>query len=137
MTDRLTQLQLCMDQLIDILFSALSYVDQNHDTVPLNAADPKEIDPNRNPPTEFDFQSSQQELATDIILKTRQILTIIDTLPGVGVTKAEQLSTIKDLRNQLKNAEIEKSKAIDKKEKLVELVNSLILEVGDTISKTR
>lgn len=137
MTDRLTQLQLCLDQLIDILFSALSYIDQNHDSVPLNPNDIKETDANHNPPTEYEFHSSQQELSTDIILKTRQILTIIDTLPGVGVTKTQQMETIENLRIELENAEIEKRNAILEKEKLLDFVNDLIIQVGDTIAITR
>lgn len=137
MSDRLTQLQLCLDQLIDILFSSLSYIDQNHDSVPLDPSDPKEEDPNHNPPIPYEFQSSQQELATDIILKTRQILTIIDTLPGVGVTKKEQIETIQNLRIQLQDAENEKMRAVQEKEKLLDFVNTLILDVGETIAATR
>ncbi|TID19805.1 hypothetical protein CANINC_003688 [Pichia inconspicua] len=137
MTDRLTQLQLSLDQLTDILFSSLSYIDQNHDSVPLNPLDPKIADPNHNPPSEYDFHSSQQELCTDIILKTRQILTIIDTLPGVGVTKKVQLETIQDLRKELLLAEKEKEDAIKRKDDLLEFVNSLITEISDTIAETR
>lgn len=137
MADRLTQLQLCLDQLIDILFSALSYVDQNHDSVPLNPSDPKVVDPDQNPPTDYDFYSSQQELSTDIILKTRQILTIIDTLPGVDVTKKTQMETIQNLRIQLEKAEVEKQDAIRKKEDLLAFVDSLIVQVSETIAVTR
>lgn len=137
MTDRLTQLQLCLDQLIDILFSALSYIDQNHDSVPLNPNDPKENDPEHNPQTPYEFNLNQQELATDIILKMRQILTIIDTLPGVGVTKKEQLDAIENLRIELENAELEKKKVITQKEELLDFVNTLILDITDTIAETR
>lgn len=137
MTDRLTQLQLCFDQLIEILFSALSYIDQNHDSVPLNPLDPKATDVAHNPPTEYEFDSSQQELATDIILKTRQILTIIDTLPGVGVTKNEQMETIQNLRIELQKVDIEKREALMEKEKLLDFVNKLIMEVSETIATTR
>jgi mediator of RNA polymerase II transcription subunit 21 len=121
------------------MFSALSYIDQNHDSEPLHLSDPKipNPDPNYNPPTKFEFDSSQQELATDIILKTRQIMTIIDTLPGVGVTKRTQMESIQNLRIELENAEREKQDAIQKKELLLDFVNSLILEVSDTIATTR
>lgn len=137
MPDRLTQLQLCLDQLMDILFSALSYIDQNHSVMRLNPLDPIIEDPNYNPPTEYEFEASQQELATDIILKTRQILTIIDTLPGVGVTKKEQLETIQNLRIELSNAETDKNKAIQEKERLLEFVNELILKVNETMAESR
>ncbi|KAG0670923.1 RNA polymerase II mediator complex subunit [Pichia californica] len=137
MTDRLTQLQLCLDQLTDILFSALSYIDQNHDSVPLNESDPKETDTGHNPVTDYEFHSSQQELSTDIILKTRQILTIIDTLPGIGTTKTQQMETIQNLRIELNKAEQERKDTILEKEKLLDFVNDLILKVGDTISATR
>lgn len=137
MTDRLTQLQICLDQLMDILFSSLSYIDQNHDSIPLNPDDPKSLDPDHNPPNDLEFQSSQRELATDIILKTRQILTIMDTLPGVGVTKKEQLDIIQNLRIDIEKAEQEKAEAISEKEKVLEFVNDLLLQVTDTVAKTR
>lgn len=137
MTDRLTQLQLCLDQLLDIMFSAISFVDQNHDVIPANINEPKAIDPTYNPPSEFEFQASQNELAVDIILKTRQILKIIDTLPGVGVTKNEQLLSIRNLRIELEQAEKEKADAVERKDKLLGFVNQLILQVSGAIAESR
>ncbi|VEU23415.1 DEKNAAC104496 [Brettanomyces naardenensis] len=137
MTDRLTQLQICLDQLTDMFFASLTYVDQNHDSVKLDESDPKLVDPDYHPPSDTDFQSNLQELSRDIILKTRQILTIIDTLPGVGVSKVEQLQKIQSLSSDLEEVELEKKKAIVKKDDLMKVVDRLILIVSNGIADTR
>lgn len=54
MSDRLTQLQICLDQLVEQFCATLNYVDKSHDFVPANGeekmtdaqatvADPKEF----------------------------------------------------------------------------------------------
>ncbi|QPG76243.1 hypothetical protein FOA43_003629 [Brettanomyces nanus] len=137
MTDRLTQLQICLDQLTDMFFASLTYVDQNHDSVKLNESDLKMVNPDYHPASQLDFQSSLQELSRDIILKTRQILTIIDTLPGVGVSKEEQLAKIQLLSRELEEVELQKKKVILKKDDLMKVVDKLILLVSDGIAMTR
>ncbi|GMG20236.1 unnamed protein product [Ambrosiozyma monospora] len=122
---------------MDMFFASLTYVDQSHDSVKLTESDPKQVDADHDPPSEFDFHSNLQELSTDIILKTKQILTIIDTLPGVGVSKDEQLKKIENLSKELETLEIRKKQAIVKKEKLTDFVNSLILQVSQGIAETR
>lgn len=137
MADRLTQLQVCLDQLTDIFFASLTYVDQNHDSVKLDESDPKLMDPEYHPPSDYDFQSNLQELSRDIILKTRQILTIIDTLPGVGVSKEEQLAKIQSLSKELEEVELQKKQAILKKDDLLKVVDKLTLLVSEGIADTR
>ncbi|CDK28573.1 unnamed protein product [Kuraishia capsulata CBS 1993] len=137
MADRLTQLQICLDQLTDMFSAALNYVDQHHDAIVLNAEDPKLVDQNHHPASNAEFTESINELASDIILKTRQILTIIDTLPGVGVTKKEQMDRILQLEKELYDVEMKKKKTIQTKDDLLEWVNELILQISRGIAETR
>ncbi|ODV83335.1 hypothetical protein CANARDRAFT_30105 [[Candida] arabinofermentans NRRL YB-2248] len=120
-----------------MFFASLAYVDQNHQALVLSPTDKKVEDPDHHPPSAYDFQESLKELTTDIILKTRQILTIIDTLPGVGVSKEEQLLKIENLTRELDELELKKKKTILKKENLVDFVNELILHVSNGIAETR
>ncbi|KAH3668577.1 hypothetical protein OGAPHI_002331 [Ogataea philodendri] len=134
MTDRLTQLQICLDQLSDMFFASLSYVDQNHIAVRLTEGDEMLPDPDHNPPSEADFKANLVELTSDIILKTKQILTIIDTLPGVGVSKEEQLERIESLSGELRELEKQKEATLKRKEQLSELVDEMIIQVSDGIA---
>lgn len=137
MSDRLSQLQLCLDQLLDIFFSGLSYVDSHHSVVKLDPNDPQMNDPEHTEDDPQLFQDSLNELSRDIIIKTRQILTTIDTLPGVGVSEKDQLETIQKLKGDLTNAEIQKNSAIDRKEILLEYVNELILDISKDFSNSK
>ncbi|EIF49880.1 srb7p [Brettanomyces bruxellensis AWRI1499] len=137
MADRLTQLQLCLDQLTDMFFASLTYIDQNHDSVKLNDTDPKVMDSDYHPASQLDFQSNLQELSRDIITKTKQILTIIETLPGVGMSKEEQLKKIQMLNKQLEEVELKKQETILKKQDLMRVVDKLTLLVSKGIAETR
>ncbi|KAG7763930.1 hypothetical protein KL946_003370 [Ogataea haglerorum] len=137
MTDRLTQLQICLDQLSDMFFASLSYVDQNHVAVRLTEEDEMLPDPDHNPPSEAEFKANLTELTSDIILKTKQILTIIDTLPGVGVSKEEQLKRIESLSQELAEVEKLKIQTLERKEKLGSIADDLIVHVSEGIAQTR
>ncbi|KAH3899209.1 uncharacterized protein SCODWIG_02246 [Saccharomycodes ludwigii] len=153
-TDRLTQLQICFDQMVEQFVATLNYVDKNHDFVPLNDSEIKMTDPfrpqqdtntisstnnnnnnnvNRNNlqqlpplPSKQEFENSIDELSTDLILKTRQILQIIDALPGIDVSSEEQLTKIEKLSEELVNLETEKLKWISTKDELLGFINQLI-----------
>ncbi|GME67170.1 unnamed protein product [[Candida] boidinii] len=137
MTDRLTQLQICLDQLLDMFHASLTYVDQNHDVIPLHPSDPKQKDPDYDPPSEKVFTDNLNELTSDIILKTKQILTIIDTLPGIGVSEKEQMEKISQLQKELEVTELEKKEAILKKDRLQQWVDELIIMISQGIADTR
>lgn len=127
MSDRLTQLQVCLDQLVNQFVSMLNYVDSSHDLSPTNATESKLSDPQRpNIPAKEEFQSSIYELSTDLILKTRQVLTLIESLPGAGVSKEEQVLKIERLQRELLALEDKKVDAVSKKDELLSVVNLLI-----------
>lgn len=56
-----------------------------------------------SPPKEkVSFDNVINELCTDLILKSRQIKMLIDSLPGIGVTPNEQMNLINELSDNCK-----------------------------------
>lgn len=86
---------------------------------------------------EEDFESTLDELATDIVLKSRQINMLIDSLPGIGVTPEVQMKLIADLSQELKQVEQERQEKIKEKDELLAKVDDLIKELATGISQTR
>ncbi|CCH60148.1 hypothetical protein TBLA_0C03450 [Henningerozyma blattae CBS 6284] len=137
MTDRLTQLQICLDQMMEQFCATLNYIDKNHDFEPFDHTEPKMTDSHAviAPPEEF--SNTIDELSTDIILKTRQISKLIDSLPGVDVSEEEQLHKIDSLQKELVKVEEQKIEAIKRKEKLSSQVDNLIKSLVDGIADAR
>lgn len=126
MTDRLTQLQICLDQMMEQFCATLNYIDKNHDFEPYSEQEPKMSDKHANVADPEEFTNTIDELSMDIILKTRQIIKLIDSLPGVDVSEEEQLHKIDTLQKKLVQIEDEKIDALKKKEKLLGEVGGLI-----------
>ncbi|QEU59676.1 Srb7 [Kluyveromyces lactis] len=138
MTDRLTQLQICLDQMMEQFCGAVNYVDKNHGFEPSNDIEEQMSDPQAHIVEEKEFEKNIDELTTDIILKTRQIMALIDSLPGVDVSAQEQLHRIDSLQKQLIKMEKEKIDAIKRKDALQEKVRTLTQDftIGINESKT-
>lgn len=126
MTDRLTQLQICLDQVMEQFCATLNYIDKNHDFEPANEFETKMTDKHATVAPSEEFTNTIDELSTDIILKTRQIIKLIDSLPGVDVSADEQLHKIDSLQKSLIEVEKKKIGAIRKKESLLNEVDGLI-----------
>ncbi|AGO09942.1 AaceriAAL049Cp [[Ashbya] aceris (nom. inval.)] len=137
MTDRLTQLQQCLDQIVEQFGSAITYVDRNHDFEPHNELEDKLSDPQATIAAAEDFDRNIDELTTDMILKTRQIIKLIDSLPGVDVSAEEQLSRIDSLQKKLIQVEEEKIEAIKRKESLIKDIEELINGFTEGIANSR
>lgn len=106
--------------------AALNYIDKNHDFEPTTEAEMKMSDRHATVAPPEEFSNTIDELSTDIILKTRQIIKLIDSLPGVDVSAAEQLHKIDTLQKELVKVENQKVEAVVRKEKLLEDVSSMI-----------
>ncbi|CAK9437537.1 uncharacterized protein LODBEIA_P19150 [Lodderomyces beijingensis] len=171
MSDRLTQLQICLDQLIDQFKATVNYVnvhsqpallDEDPTSVsnlaakaplpqqqqqqqqspqatqqqsPEEAAPPPQETPEVDP--EIEFSNTIEELSTDIVLKSRQINMLIDSLPGIGVTPEEQLRQIDELSWELKAVEEKRKNKIHEKDQLLKVVDELIEDLVTGISRTR
>lgn len=157
MTDRLTQLQVCLDQLVAQFNATINYVNTQSDLAPLDADTKSVINIAANAPLpgtkeqeksenslapsgvngQAPFQDVLNELSTDIILKSRQISMIIDSLPGIGALPETQLKVIGELVAELEQAENERSAKIKEKDELLKWCEDLIFEVSGGIYKTR
>lgn len=137
MTDRLTQLQICLDQMMEQFCATLNYIDKNHDFEPANEFEPKMTDKHATVAPAEEFNNTIDELSTDIILKTRQIIKLIDSLPGVDVSANEQLHKIDSLQKKLVDVEKKKIEAIKKKEALLTDVDGLINMFVSGIAESR
>lgn len=172
MADRLTQLQVCLDQLVEQFNATVNYVNTNSEpgllgenpsSVPnlaanapipgiqqqqsqgsgegsnkqTNARNSVSNKPSAKAEAESNFENTINELSTDIILKSRQITMLIDSLPGIGVSPESQLTMVEDLARLLEEVEKERIKKIEEKDKLLKWCESLIVEVATGISETR
>ncbi|SCU98166.1 LADA_0H11012g1_1 [Lachancea dasiensis] len=137
MADRLTQLQICLDQMMEQFCATLNYIDKNHDFEASEAGEDKMTDPHATIASKEDFDNTIDELSTDLILKTRQITKLIDSLPGVDVSADEQMHRIEALQNQLVKMEDKKMEATKQKEELLRKVDSMIVDFTVGIANAR
>ncbi|CAH6722206.1 mediator of RNA polymerase II transcription subunit 21 [[Candida] jaroonii] len=178
MSDRLTQLQICLDQLIEQFNAAVNYINSNSEQALLDE-DPKSViniaaeapiagqpevqdsrqgqsnndgsrpdisrqEVNKSEDTNSpqinnrsDFTNTLNELSTDIILKSRQITMLIDSLPGVGVSEETQVQMIRDLSEELAQVEKKRVEKIKEKEEVVKWTEELIGDVANGISSAK
>lgn len=117
--------------------ATLNFIDKRHDFEPFNDKEPKMTDKHASVATPEEFSNGIDELSTDIIVKIRQITTLIDSLPGVGVSAEEQLHKIDSLQKKLVDIEDEKIQAIKKKDDLLKQVDDLITVFVGGIADSR
>lgn len=148
MADRLTQLQDALDQLFTQMFASITYIDTRHPAVSIpnqvdqhtpsapatnnNASDPAPpaIDPDNrhNPePVSAHFQDTMRELARDLVLKHAQIEALIDSLPGLGNSQADQEKRIEELEDELRKVEEVREEARKEREQLLRRVEGRIV----------
>lgn len=150
MTDRLTQLQVCLDQLVAQFNATINYINTQSELAPLDADSTSVINIAANAPlpgkkeaelaepvSAKAFDSVINELSTDIILKSRQISMIIDSLPGIGTLPETQLKIIGDLLAELEQTEKDRCDKIREKDRLLQWCESLIMDVTTGIYRTR
>ncbi|OBA24050.1 hypothetical protein METBIDRAFT_35675 [Metschnikowia bicuspidata var. bicuspidata NRRL YB-4993] len=159
MTDRLTQLQVCLDQLVAQFNSTINYANTQSDLALLDSnpnsvinlaasaplpgrkdgegrdGDSKASPGNGNVNPAFDDVIN--ELSTDLILKSRQISMIIDSLPGIGTLPETQMNMISELMDELKETEQERVRKIEEKDRLLRWCEELIMDVSAGIYETR
>lgn len=117
MADRLTQLQICLDQMVEQMSASLNHV----------------IGEGKGEVGE----GTLEELSTDLILKTRQVVTLIDALPGVGVSPESQMGRIEGLRAELEEVEAKRVEAEKVKEELGRWVDALVVGTAGDMAASR
>lgn len=160
MTDRLTQLQVCLDQLVAQFNSTINYANMQSDLAPLDdnptsvfnlaasaasgSAKNTETSGTTSAPNgvaeqqpSADFEGVLNELSTDIILKSRQISMIIDSLPGIGTLPETQLAKISSLIQELDQIEKKRLEKIKEKDDVLRWCEELIVQVSSGISSGR
>lgn len=163
MSDRLTQLQICLDQLVAQFNATINYVNTQGELAPPDEDKTSVINMAANAPLpgtkkenaeqqsqggnseasgassrpKPSFDSVINELSTDIILKSRQISMIIDSLPGIGTLPETQLKMIGDLVEELDEVEKQREAKIKEKDELLKWCEDLIVDVSHGIFKTR
>lgn len=71
------------------------------------------------------FKEALHELARDFIIKEHQIEYLISRLPGLGNSEADQDARIKALAEELRQAEKERTEAMQDREQMLNLLGSL------------
>lgn len=158
MADRLTQLQVCVDQLVAQFNSTVNYVNTQSElglldpdptsvvNLAANAPLPGKKDPDSGtgsaPPQApaapaAPFNEVINELATDLILKSRQISMLIDLLPGINMLPETQIKLISELVAELETAEAERVQKIREKDNLLRWTEDLIQDISNGIRETR
>jgi mediator of RNA polymerase II transcription subunit 21 len=169
MSDRLTQLQVCLDQLVEQFNATVNYVNTNCENALLdddpmsvsnlaaaaplpgqqqqatpagsnrqtNAANSVSNQPTAHAEAETNFENTISELSTDLILKSRQITMLIDSLPGIGVAPETQFEMLQKLSKELQDVEKERKKKIKEKDQLLRQCEHLIVQLSNGILTTR
>lgn len=136
MADRLTQLQICLDQLVEQFCATLHYVDTHHEFLPGDGEEAM-TDPQATVAPPEEFKATIGELSTDLILKTRQILALIDSLPGAGVSQQDQVRKITELQRELSQVQDDKVEAVRHKEELLTWCNELLVDFSKELIESR
>ncbi|KAL9000384.1 MAG: hypothetical protein Q9169_000901 [Polycauliona sp. 2 TL-2023] len=137
MSDPLTQLQDCLDQLATQFYASLRYLSTHHSsvsTLPPNPHIPPfpatDTNPLQRPDTPTTFANAQRELATDLVEKVKEIEQLTGTLPGLGKKEESQVERIRELEEELRRVEDERKGAVREREECLERLEELIGRVA-------
>lgn len=89
------------------------------------------------PPEPARFRADLAELARDLVLKSKQVELLIDSLPGAGFSESEQMARVRALEEQLVAAENERQQVLVESAQLLGKCDDLILKVSSATSEIR
>lgn len=75
------------------------------------------------------FSANLRELAQDLILKEQQIEHLINSLPGIDQSEANQELRMRELQTELQHVEAERARKEDEREELVNMLGEVIGKV--------
>ncbi|KAL9114449.1 MAG: hypothetical protein Q9227_001530 [Pyrenula ochraceoflavens] len=150
MADILTQLQTCYDQLNTQFYATICYINLRHSLVApqdpsdpyINQrilSDPQDIDPysDQNFPRKLqpepaaDFEEAKRELAHDLVLKEKQIESLIENLPGINATEQEQEERIRALAKELREVEKQRKQKRRETRKMIKKLEHVTMGVAN------
>ena len=73
------------------------------------------------------FNAALRELAQDLVIKEQQIEYLINSLPGIGNSEADQEKRMKELEGELKTVEAERLRAEEDRERMVDVLGQVIV----------
>jgi mediator of RNA polymerase II transcription subunit 21 len=82
-----------------------------------------------DPLTDDEFQAVQLELARDLIVTEQKIEMLISTLPGLDNSESEQEQIIKELEEDLKNAEAQRLDALKEKDEVLAKLDQVLRSI--------
>ena len=130
------------------MFATLSYLSSHHAYLPPSPipsdpysrtdplqpgaevqADDETMRPYR-PDSPTTLASAQRELASDLVLKERQIEALIESLPGIGSSEKEQEERIRKLEKELREVEEVRTRKRKEVRATVERVEGIVMDVA-------
>lgn len=128
------------------MYASLSYVQTRHPYASIegqpsqapapttNSTNPNATNENGEqstppPETPVAFESAMRELAQDLVVKEQQIEYLVNSLPGIGTSEAQQERRMRELEVELRAAEKERAAAEVEKETMVEGLGKVLVGV--------
>ena len=91
---------------------------------------PQQERPPTPPPEEPEkFNTALRQLAQDLVIKEQQIEYLINSLPGIGSSEADQEKRMRELEVELRQVERERVEAESEKERMVDMLGQMIVGV--------
>jgi mediator of RNA polymerase II transcription subunit 21 len=90
---------------------------------PTQPTQPEQISPEQ-------FHQDIKEFAQDIVIKQQQMEALIANLPGLNMSKEQQVERMKQLERELEELEADRLAAVKEKEVLLRKVEDKIMNVG-------
>ncbi|CZT19911.1 related to RNA polymerase II holoenzyme/mediator subunit [Ramularia collo-cygni] len=151
MADRLTQLQDCIDVLNTLMFASLNYVHTRHPygEIPGQPSQAPHPSGQENgtangdaqqgegqtgsheagaptPEEQRVFNAALREMAQDVVLQEQQIEIIVNQLPGIGSSEADQERRMRELEVEMREIEEQRAKKETEREKMVDMLGEII-----------
>lgn len=101
----------------------------NGDTAHAPAAPPLDRNGELAPEDPAEFNRMLQSLAADLVTKEQQIEVLIDSLPGIGNSEADQERRMREFEVELRQVELERARAEERKEQMEDLLGELIVSI--------
>ncbi|KAJ2743250.1 hypothetical protein GGI20_003878 [Coemansia sp. BCRC 34301] len=132
--DRVTQLQDSIDQQCQMLFSSLHYLHKKAGMVQVGPDIPV-TNQNTGADQPDEFTARTREIANDICCQAKKIDALIESLPGVSVSEAEQEREFASLNEENEQASRELSEATKQAQALLRDISATLRTIADNAGK--